>query len=94
MGSATTAASPFRGGVGDESRKTEIMAGGSDQLEEARHSQLGQVLEIIQMSFRDGRLPMDCEWHTVVLLPKGNGDFQGVGIVKVLWKELLGLVNC
>ena len=26
----------------------------------------------------------------VVLLPKGDGDFRGVGLVEVLWKAILG----
>ena len=30
---------------------------------------------------------------TVVLLHKGNGGFWGVGMVKVLWKTVLGFLN-
>ena len=32
-------------------------------------------------------------WHTAVLIPKGKGDFQVIGLVKVLWKAVTILIN-
>ena len=36
---------------------------------------------------------MECAWQTVFLLPIDNGEFLGIGIVKFLWKALLGVVK-
>ena len=40
-----------------------------------------RVAEIIHMEFRDCSLLTDFMWQMVVLIPKGNGDFRGIGIV-------------
>ena len=35
-----------------------------------------------------------CAWQTVVMIPKGGGtNFRGVGLVKVLWKAIYGIIN-
>ena len=36
---------------------------------------------------------MECMWQKVVLIPKGNGEFVVIGLVKVLWKALSGVIN-
>ena len=36
---------------------------------------------------------MECVWKMAVLLPKENIEFQGIGIVEVIWKSVLGVVN-
>ena len=51
------------------------------------------VVDIINTVFMEGRLPDECMWQTVVLLPKGNGESRGVRFVEVLWKDLFGVVN-
>ena len=50
-------------------------------------------MDIIQTAFRDRRLPVECVWKMAVLLPKENIEFQGIGIVEVIWKSVLGVVN-
>ena len=52
-----------------------------------------KVVAIVQAAFQDRKLAEECMWQTVVLIPKGEGDFRGVGIVKVLWKAIEILVN-
>ena len=32
-------------------------------------------------------------WKTVVLIPKGKGDFRVIGLVEVLWKTITSLLN-
>ena len=53
-----------------------------------------RVVDIPQTDFWYGRLHMECTWQVVVLIPKDNGEFKGIGIVKVLWNVLLGIINC
>ena len=36
----------------------------------------------------------ECTWQTVFLIPKGKGGFQGIGLVKVLCKAIVSLLNC
>ena len=52
-----------------------------------------QVVKILQAEFRYIRLPTECMCQTVVLIRKGNWWFIGIGIVEVLWKVLLGVIN-
>ena len=35
-----------------------------------------KVVGLIQAAFCKGRLAEECSWKTVVLIPKGNEDFQ------------------
>ena len=32
-------------------------------------------------------------WSAVVLLPKGNGDFRGVGLVEALWEVIEKIID-
>ena len=50
-------------------------------------------MDIIQFAFGEGRIPMDCAWQPVVLIPKGNNEFHGIGLVEVILKAALGVVN-
>jgi hypothetical protein len=45
-----------------------------------------KVVELVQTAFRDGTLPTEMVWQTIVLISKGSGGFRGVGLVEVLWK--------
>ena len=45
------------------------------------------------MEFRDIRLPAECMWQMLVLIPKRNGEFRGIGLVEVLRKGLLRVIN-
>ena len=42
-----------------------------------------QVVEILQTDFRDVRLPTECTWHMAVI-PNGDREFRGIGLVEVL----------
>ena len=35
----------------------------------------------------------ECVWNTDVLIPKGNGDFCGIGLFEVLWKTVKSILN-
>ena len=51
------------------------------------------VLRLIQLIFRDGKVPKYIVWATMVLLPKGKGGNRGIVIVEVLWKVCSVVVN-
>ena len=52
-----------------------------------------RVVDIIQVEFREVRIKEECTLQTVVLLPKGNGEFRGIGNLEVLRKALPGVAN-
>ena len=51
------------------------------------------VVGLIQAAFCKGHLAEECAWQTIILIPKGNGDFRGIGLVEVLWKMVTGILN-
>ena len=42
-----------------------------------------RVVELVQCCFQERQVPTQMSWSTVVLLPKGNGDYQGIGLLKI-----------
>ena len=49
------------------------------------------VVKLIQAAFREGHLTEECAWKTIVLIPKGNGNFRGIGLLDVIWKTVTGI---
>ena len=45
-----------------------------------------RVVELIQTTFWDGELAEEATWQAVVLIPKGKGDYRGIGLVEMIWK--------
>ena len=37
---------------------------------------------------------MECTLQAVIILPNGNGEFRGIGLIEVIWKTASGIVNC
>ena len=52
-----------------------------------------KIDDIVQKAFQDGILTEECTWQTVVLIPKGEGDFWRIELVGVLWKTIASLIN-
>mmetsp|Transcript_21821 Transcript_21821/g.47506 ORF Transcript_21821/g.47506 Transcript_21821/m.47506 type:complete len:265 (+) Transcript_21821:1172-1966(+) len=42
----------------------------------------------IQMVWKTGDIPRQMMWVVVVLLPKGGGNFRGIGLLEPFWKVL------
>ena len=42
------------------------------------------VVDLIQTSFREGKLFEEAMWKVVVLIPKGKKDYRGIGLVQVM----------
>ena len=51
------------------------------------------MVELIQTAFRDGDLAEEATWQAVVLIPKGKGDYRGIGLVEVMWKLVVVILN-
>ena len=41
---------------------------------------------LIQMIWDRGEIPTQMKWVIVVLIPKGKGEFRGIGLLEPLWK--------
>ena len=52
-----------------------------------------RVVDLIQTCFRERRVPTQMLWSTVVLLPKGNGDYRGIGLLEISWKVIESIIN-
>ena len=57
-------------------------------MEEEGEDLWGKIVELTQTAFRDGNLAEEVTWQTVVMIPKGKGEFWGIGLVEVIWKLL------
>ncbi len=44
------------------------------------------LVGLIQVIWMQGEIPQQLTWVIVVLLPKGGGDYQGIGLLEPLWK--------
>jgi len=50
-------------------------------------------LKLIQAIWEQGCIPQQMQWVIVVLLPKGGGDFCGIGLLEPFWKVIDVLIN-
>ena len=46
-----------------------------------------------QTAFREGKLAEEAAWQTVVMIPKGKGEFRGIGLVEVTWKVVAVILH-
>ena len=51
------------------------------------------VVWLVQLMFSFGTVLVEIEWDKMVLIPKGKGGYRGIGMVKVLCKVCLVVVN-
>ena len=77
-----------RGGLAEEKGEEKTEA------EEEGEELWGKVVEMTQTAFRDGNLAEEATWQTVVLIPKGKGEFRWIGLVEVTWKVVAVILHC
>ena len=75
------------GGLAEEKGKE------NTEAEEEGGELMGKVVEITQTAFSEGNLVEEATWQTVVLIPKGKGEFRGIGLVEVTWKVVAVILN-
>ena len=67
--------------------------------EEEEHDKAGLgnkwclFVERVQIVWAEGEIPQQMGWMMVVLLPKGGGDFRGIGLLKPFWKVIEVLMD-
>jgi hypothetical protein len=44
------------------------------------------LVGLIQVIWMQGKIPQQLTWVIVVLLPKGDEDYRGIGLLELLWK--------
>jgi hypothetical protein len=44
--------------------------------------------QLVQSAWTHGNIPCQLLWIIVVLIPKGGGDFRGIGLLEPIWKVL------
>ena len=43
-------------------------------------------VRLMQAIWEQGSVPEQMRWEIIVLLPKGNGDYRGIGLLGPFWK--------
>ncbi len=44
------------------------------------------LVGLVQAIWTQGKIPQQLTWEFLVLLPKGGGDYRGIGLLEPLWK--------
>ena len=50
-------------------------------------------MDITHFMWKHGGIPGELGWKNIVLIPKGNTDIRGIGILKFLWRVVEALVE-
>ena len=50
-------------------------------------------MDLVQIAFQDGAIPEEAACQAVVLIPKGGGDYRGIGLVEAIWKAMAVILN-
>jgi len=51
------------------------------------------LVELVQECYRTGTIAEEMTWSSMVLLPKGGGDFRGIGLLDIIWKLMESILN-
>ena len=49
-------------------------------------------VRMVQSIWQTGTIPRQLRWIIIVLLPKGGGDYRGIGLLEPIWKVFEGHV--
>ena len=52
-----------------------------------------KLVELVQFMWDHGTIPAKMVWTILILIPKGNTDNQGIGILEVLWKVMEDIID-
>ena len=79
--------------IGNEGRTPEDMATGGNKGERTRHQEVGKLVSITQIAFRDGYISEALTWMAMILIPKVGGGYRFIGSVEVICNVCALIVN-
>ena len=56
-------------------------------------TQWEKVVAQVSMAFGEGRLAEESIWQAVILIPKGKCYYCGIGLMEVVWKVVVAILN-
>jgi len=51
------------------------------------------LVQLIQAVWDKGRIPTQLGWVVTVLIPKGGGDYRGIGLLEPIWKVIERVID-
>ena len=51
------------------------------------------LVKLVQAIWERGEIPRQLLWVIVVLLPKGGGDYRGIGLLEPIWKLIEAIMD-
>ena len=83
---------------GEKEREAATKYGGGEKGEIRKDDKAGaenwaRVVDLVQTAFWEGDLAEESTWQALVLIPKGKGDYRGIGLVEVMWKVVAVVLN-
>jgi hypothetical protein len=46
------------------------------------------LVQLVQAVWDKGKMPTQLGWVVTVLIPKGDGDYRGIGLLEPIWKVI------
>jgi hypothetical protein len=50
-------------------------------------------VQLVQAAWTHGEIPRQLLWIIVVLIPKGGGDYRGIGLLEPIWKVIERIID-
>ena len=84
-----------RGGETRRGRRQHETGGGREHIERRTEDEenWARVVELLQTAFWDGDLAEEATWQAVVLILKGKLYYRGIGLVEMMWKVMVVILN-
>ena len=90
---ATRNAAKDKTTAGEETTEGKESTESAESTESMEAANWERVVDLVQTAFREGRLVEGVTWQAVVLIPKGEKEYGGIGLVEVVWKVVAAVLN-
>ena len=51
------------------------------------------LVQLVQAVWDEGKIPTQLGWVVTVLIPKGGGDYRGIGLLEPIWKVIERVID-